>query len=80
MQQAAIDLPLSIELLNYYRSRIEAFSSEYDALLAGLEKIKVETDVHHKTEWQLHAGLSPSLSVPVLLLKIVFSIIWCCLS
>jgi hypothetical protein len=53
---SAIDLPLSLDLLIYYRERVQAFSVEYDELLESLNKISLDTETFHKNEWQLHAG------------------------
>ncbi|KAJ3392057.1 Coiled-coil domain-containing protein 77 [Lobulomyces angularis] len=48
------ELPLSNDLLKYYREKLETFQTEHAILLEEVERIRVEHSEHHKTQWQLH--------------------------
>ena len=49
-----MDLPLSYDLLNYYRQRIEKSEQDYQDALEYLDKIKVSHKEYHELAWTLH--------------------------
>ncbi|KAL1925270.1 uncharacterized protein VTP21DRAFT_153 [Calcarisporiella thermophila] len=52
--RAVEKLPLSQELLDYYRQRVERAEGDYDDALARVEQIKLSHEEHHNLTWQLH--------------------------
>lgn len=47
-------LPVSLELIEYYKQRLEASDSEYEAALTAIDKIKISHEHIHKVSWGLH--------------------------
>ena len=46
-------LPLSQDLLQYYKQKIESWSIEYQNLLSKIDSNSVGDEEHHKLEWNL---------------------------
>lgn len=47
-------LPVSEELLEYYRNRLEAAEQEYAGSLQAIDSLKVSHTETHRTNWELH--------------------------
>jgi coiled-coil domain-containing protein 77 len=64
------DLPLSVDLLNYYRERIgltncnhqsdgvEKAEQDYQESLQAVDAIKISHDEYHKLTWELHQRMN----------------------
>ncbi|KAJ3116471.1 Coiled-coil domain-containing protein 77, partial [Nowakowskiella sp. JEL0407] len=47
------DLPLSQDLLNYYRSRLEKSEADYAAAIAKIDSLQLSHEQFHKSQWEL---------------------------
>ncbi|TPX51280.1 hypothetical protein SeMB42_g00278 [Synchytrium endobioticum] len=48
-----VRLPLSEDLLGYYRSRLEKSEEEFQDAVARVDSIKISHEEHHRLEWEL---------------------------
>ncbi|KAI8807151.1 hypothetical protein BJ742DRAFT_813626 [Cladochytrium replicatum] len=53
MQRDVSSLPLSEDLLEYYRQRLEHVNSDYDDALNRIAELRITHEEHHKTRWEL---------------------------
>ncbi|KAI9001951.1 hypothetical protein BC832DRAFT_593803 [Gaertneriomyces semiglobifer] len=54
MEQEVLNLPLSYELLNYYRDRLERCEKDYEEALGQVDSIALKHEEAHKAAWEAH--------------------------
>lgn len=47
-------LPISEELLAYYKQRVDASDAEYEDALKSIDELKVSHEDTHRLSWELH--------------------------
>ena len=54
MENELKTLPLSSELLDYYRHKLESLENDYQLILEQVDGLRVSHEETHKLTWELH--------------------------